>query len=29
MLRSFGATPRQIFFKVSLPSAVPFILAGL
>ena len=29
MLRSFGASPRQIFFKVSLPSAVPFILAGL
>ena len=29
MLRSFGATPRQIFVKVSLPSAVPFILAGL
>lgn len=29
MLRSFGATNRQIFFKVSLPSAVPFILAGL
>lgn len=29
MLRSFGATPRQIFTKVSLPSAVPFILAGL
>jgi NitT/TauT family transport system permease protein len=29
MLRSFGATPRQIFLKVSLPSAVPFILAGL
>src|SRR3954454_6483163 len=29
MLRRFGATPRQIFFKVSLPSAVPFILAGL
>src|SRR6185312_8389087 len=29
MLRSFGATPRQIFFKVSLPSAFPFILAGL
>jgi NitT/TauT family transport system permease protein len=29
MLRSFGATQRQIFFKVSLPSAVPFILAGL
>jgi NitT/TauT family transport system permease protein len=29
MLRSFGATSRQIFFKVSLPSATPFILAGL
>lgn len=29
MLRSFGATPRQIFTKASLPSAVPFILAGL
>jgi NitT/TauT family transport system permease protein len=29
MLRSFGATKRQIFFKVSLPSALPFILAGL
>jgi len=29
MLRSFGATERQIFFKVSLPSALPFILAGL
>jgi NitT/TauT family transport system permease protein len=29
MLRSFGATPRQIFFKISLPSATPFILAGL
>jgi NitT/TauT family transport system permease protein len=29
MLRCFGATPRQIFFKVSLPSATPFILAGL
>jgi NitT/TauT family transport system permease protein len=29
MLRSFGATQRQIFIKVSLPSAVPFILAGL
>jgi NitT/TauT family transport system permease protein len=29
MLRSFGARPRQIFFKVSLPSALPFILAGL
>jgi NitT/TauT family transport system permease protein len=29
MLRSFGATPRQIFLKVSLPSAMPFVLAGL
>ena len=29
MLRSFGATKQQIFLKVSLPSAVPFILAGL
>ena len=29
MLKSFGATRSQIFFKVSLPSALPFILAGL
>jgi NitT/TauT family transport system permease protein len=29
MLRSFGATRLQIFLKVSLPSATPFILAGL
>ena len=29
MLRSFGATQQQIFRKVSLPSAMPFILAGL
>jgi NitT/TauT family transport system permease protein len=29
MMRSFGATPQQIFFKLSLPSAMPFILAGL
>jgi NitT/TauT family transport system permease protein len=29
MMRSFGATPTQLFFKVSLPSATPFILAGL
>ncbi len=29
MLRSFGATPGQIFFKLSLPSATPFILTGL
>lgn len=27
-VRSFGASPRQIFFKVSLPSALPFIFAG-
>jgi NitT/TauT family transport system permease protein len=29
MLRSFGATKQQIFWKVSLPSAAPFVLAGL
>jgi len=29
MLRSFGATRRQIFVKISLPSAAPFVLAGL
>jgi NitT/TauT family transport system permease protein len=29
MLRSFGASQRQIFMKVSLPSAMPFILTGL
>jgi NitT/TauT family transport system permease protein len=28
-VRSFGATRRQIFLKVSLPSATPFIMAGL
>jgi NitT/TauT family transport system permease protein len=28
-LRSFGASRWQIFFKLSLPSAMPFILAGL
>ena len=27
-VRSFGASKRQIFFKVSLPSALPFIFAG-
>jgi NitT/TauT family transport system permease protein len=29
MLRSFGATRRQIFWKLSLPSATPFIMTGL
>lgn len=29
MLRSFGATRSQIFVKLSLPSAAPFVLAGL
>jgi NitT/TauT family transport system permease protein len=29
MLRSFGATKSQIFYKISLPSALPFILVGL
>jgi NitT/TauT family transport system permease protein len=29
MLKSFGASSQQVFFKVSLPSALPFILAGL
>lgn len=29
MLKSFGASGGQIFFKISLPSALPFILAGL
>jgi NitT/TauT family transport system permease protein len=29
MLRSFGASKQQIFFKLSLPSAAPFVLAGL
>jgi NitT/TauT family transport system permease protein len=29
MVRSFGATRRQVFLKVALPSALPFIFAGL
>lgn len=29
MLRSFGATPLQIFLKVSLPAAMPYIMAGM
>lgn len=28
-VRAFGGTPRQIFFKVTLPSSVPMIMAGL
>jgi NitT/TauT family transport system permease protein len=28
-VRSFGANSRQVFLKVSLPSALPFIFAGL
>jgi NitT/TauT family transport system permease protein len=28
-VKSFGASRRQIFFKVELPSALPFIFAGL
>lgn len=29
MLKSFGASRNQIFWKISLPSAMPFVLAGL
>lgn len=29
MVRAFGATRSQIFWKVSLPAATPFILAGI
>jgi NitT/TauT family transport system permease protein len=29
MMRSFGATPRQIFTKLTFPTALPFIFAGL
>jgi NitT/TauT family transport system permease protein len=29
MLKAFNATPSQIFWKLSLPSAMPFVLAGL
>jgi ABC-type nitrate/sulfonate/bicarbonate transport system permease component len=27
--RAYGATPSQIFFKIVLPAAVPFIMAGI
>jgi NitT/TauT family transport system permease protein len=27
--RAYGATPAQIFFKIVLPAAVPFIMAGV
>src|SRR5262249_48991934 len=27
--RSFGASPRQIYTKVRMPSALPYIIAGL
>ena len=29
MMRSFGASPRQIFTKLTLPTGLPFIFAGL
>src|SRR2546422_796910 len=29
MMRSFGASPRQIFTKLTFPTALPFIFAGL
>jgi NitT/TauT family transport system permease protein len=29
MMRSFGASPRQIFSKLTLPTGLPFIFAGL
>jgi NitT/TauT family transport system permease protein len=29
MVRAFGATQTQVFWKVSLPAATPFILAGI
>ena len=27
--RAYGATPTQVFFKIVLPAAVPFIMAGI
>lgn len=29
LMRSFGASPRQMFFKLSLPTALPTIMIGL
>ncbi|HEY4095470.1 MAG TPA: ABC transporter permease [Baekduia sp.] len=29
VVRSFGASPRQLFVKVTMPGALPFIFAGL
>jgi ABC-type nitrate/sulfonate/bicarbonate transport system permease component len=29
VVRSFGASPRQLFVKVTMPAALPFIFAGL
>ena len=29
VVRSYGATPRQVYFKVRIPGALPFIIAGL
>lgn len=28
-VRAFGGTPRQIFFKVTLPSSIPLVMTGL
>lgn len=28
-VRAFGGTPRQVFFKVTMPSSVPMIMTGL
>jgi NitT/TauT family transport system permease protein len=28
-VRAFGGTPRQIFFKVTVPSSIPMVMTGL